>query len=268
MELRRERLFSVGTGLPAVVWWVLLIGAALNIALTYLFSVERLGAHLLLTLALTVFVALLIFLIAAMDHPFRGSSRSAPTPSGRCTGRCWPPDPESPVPAPPEAADPVARPLPSSPAAAEHFSRRTEVKPKKTIRRFDVFAEYRKQEQQEKGDSERVASGHGLWGWPRWSPAGASGPPAPAVRVPPAERESRAPRAPSGREIGTCWTGSLRPTLFKKEIMQRMGEEFYREVFVPEIRAAREEEVVRGDPGQLAQDLEQLTPAVTAGGCR
>ena len=88
MELRRERLFSVGTGLPAVVWWVLLIGAALNIALTYLFSVERLGAHLLLTLALTVFVALLIFLIAAMDHPFPGSSRSAPTPSGRCTGRC------------------------------------------------------------------------------------------------------------------------------------------------------------------------------------
>ena len=33
------------------------------------------------------------------------------------------------------------------------------MKPKKTIRRFDVFAEYRKQEQQEKGDSERVASG-------------------------------------------------------------------------------------------------------------
>ena len=27
VELRRERLFSVGTGLPAVVWWVLLIGA-------------------------------------------------------------------------------------------------------------------------------------------------------------------------------------------------------------------------------------------------
>ena len=78
VELRRERIFSVGTGLPAVVWWVLLIGAALNIVLTYLFSVERLGAHLLLTLALTVFVALLIFLIAAMDHPFRGEFSVGP----------------------------------------------------------------------------------------------------------------------------------------------------------------------------------------------
>ena len=78
VELRRERLFSVATGLPAVVWWVLVIGAALNIVLTYLFSVERLGAHLLLTLALTVFVALLIFLIAAMDHPIRGEFSVGP----------------------------------------------------------------------------------------------------------------------------------------------------------------------------------------------
>ena len=78
VELRRERVFSVGTGLPAVVWWVLVLGAALNIGLTYLFSVERLGAHLLLTLALTVFVALLIFLIAAMDHPFRGEFSVGP----------------------------------------------------------------------------------------------------------------------------------------------------------------------------------------------
>jgi hypothetical protein len=78
VELRRERLSSVATGLPAVVWWVLLIGAALNIALNYLFSVERLGPHLLLTLALAVFVALLVFLIAAMDHPFRGEFSVGP----------------------------------------------------------------------------------------------------------------------------------------------------------------------------------------------
>ena len=76
--LRRQRLYSVGTGLPEVVWYVLLIGAALNICLTYLFSVERLGAHVVLTLTLSVFVALLIFLIAAMDHPFRGDFSVGP----------------------------------------------------------------------------------------------------------------------------------------------------------------------------------------------
>ena len=78
MELRRERLFSVSTGMPEVVWWVLLLGAALNILLTYLFAVERLGVHLLLTLALTAFIALLVFLIAAMDHPFRGEFSVGP----------------------------------------------------------------------------------------------------------------------------------------------------------------------------------------------
>ena len=78
VELRRERLFSVGTGMPEVVWWVLLLGAALNILLTYLFAVERLGVHLLLTLALTAFIALLVFLIAAMDHPFRGEFSVGP----------------------------------------------------------------------------------------------------------------------------------------------------------------------------------------------
>ena len=78
VELRRERLFSVGTGLPEVVWWVLVLGAALNIGLTYLFAVERLGVHLLLTLALAAFVALLVFLIAAMDHPFLGEFSVGP----------------------------------------------------------------------------------------------------------------------------------------------------------------------------------------------
>ena len=78
VELRRERLFSVGTGLPEVVWWVLVFGAALNILLTYLFAVERLSVHLLLTLALAAFVAMLVFLIAAMDHPFRGDFSVGP----------------------------------------------------------------------------------------------------------------------------------------------------------------------------------------------
>ena len=53
-------------------WYVLLFGAALSIALTLLFTLPDLRAHLLLTLILASFVGLLIFLIAAMDHPFRG----------------------------------------------------------------------------------------------------------------------------------------------------------------------------------------------------
>ncbi|MDQ3702082.1 MAG: hypothetical protein M3442_14350 [Chloroflexota bacterium] len=37
------------------------------------------------------------------------------------------------------------------------------MKPERTVHRFDAFAEYRKQEQEAKGDSERLARGCGLW---------------------------------------------------------------------------------------------------------
>ena len=72
IELRRQRIFNAFTGLPATVWYVLMFGAALSIALTLMFVLPDLRAHLLLTLILASFVGLLIFLIAAMDHPFRG----------------------------------------------------------------------------------------------------------------------------------------------------------------------------------------------------
>jgi hypothetical protein len=72
VELRRLRLQAVTTGLPNALWSVVLIGAVLNIALTYLFWVENRALHALLVAVLATFIALLIFLIAAMDNPFRG----------------------------------------------------------------------------------------------------------------------------------------------------------------------------------------------------
>lgn len=77
-EQRRLRLQSVGTGLPMAVWAVVLIGAALTISLTYLFWVESLRLHAVLTAFLSTFIALLIFLTAAMDNPYRGEFSVAP----------------------------------------------------------------------------------------------------------------------------------------------------------------------------------------------
>src|SRR5262249_37635432 len=75
---RRLRLQAVGTGLPASLWSVVLIGAFLNIALTYLFWVENRPLHALLVGILATFVGLLIFLTAAMDNPFRGEFSVSP----------------------------------------------------------------------------------------------------------------------------------------------------------------------------------------------
>jgi hypothetical protein len=71
-EQRRLRLQAVPTGLPAALWSVVLIGAVLNVGLTYLFWTDNLTVHALLVGIMAVFVGLLIFLTAAMDNPFRG----------------------------------------------------------------------------------------------------------------------------------------------------------------------------------------------------
>ncbi|HEV3122149.1 MAG TPA: DUF4239 domain-containing protein [Isosphaeraceae bacterium] len=72
VEQRRLRLQAVTTGLPASLWVVVIIGALLTIAITYLFWLRSLALHALLVSLLTIFMALLIFLMAAMDNPFRG----------------------------------------------------------------------------------------------------------------------------------------------------------------------------------------------------
>ena len=78
VEARAARIQSVGTALPGVLWGVVLFGAALNIGLTYLFWVENLKLHLVLVAAFAASLALLIFLTAAMDNPFRGEFSVSP----------------------------------------------------------------------------------------------------------------------------------------------------------------------------------------------
>jgi hypothetical protein len=72
IENRGSRLQSVSTALPGVLWTVVLIGAVINIGLTYLFWVENTRLHSLLVVAFSSSLAILIFLTAAMDNPYRG----------------------------------------------------------------------------------------------------------------------------------------------------------------------------------------------------
>ena len=72
VENRGYRLQSVGTALPGVLWAVVLFGAVVNIGLTYFFWVENTRLHSLLVVAFASSLAMLIFLTAAMDNPYRG----------------------------------------------------------------------------------------------------------------------------------------------------------------------------------------------------
>ena len=77
VELRRARLANVTHGLPAVLWWVVAFGALLNIILIWLQDME-IHVHLILGGVLASILALVIFLIAALDNPFRGEVSVGP----------------------------------------------------------------------------------------------------------------------------------------------------------------------------------------------
>jgi hypothetical protein len=69
---RVERLGGVSLSIPGEFWYVVLIGAAINILLIWLLDMRFL-AHLILGGLVAFFLGVMIFLIAAMDHPMRGA---------------------------------------------------------------------------------------------------------------------------------------------------------------------------------------------------
>ena len=78
IESRRERLASVTTQLPPIVWSVVIGGTVLNLSLMWLFVVENKRLHDLLTAILACLLGLLVFLLAVMDFPFRGEFSVGP----------------------------------------------------------------------------------------------------------------------------------------------------------------------------------------------
>jgi hypothetical protein len=72
LELRRERLSTIESGLPLVLWWIVIVGAVLNMLLLYVLRIEPLRTHMLLIGLVATFIGLMIFFIIAMDHPFLG----------------------------------------------------------------------------------------------------------------------------------------------------------------------------------------------------
>ena len=78
LDLRRQRIDRVDDGLPAVVWVVVWLGGIIILGVSYLFWIEDIRFHILLLSLLTVFVALMVFLIAALDRPFRGQVSVSP----------------------------------------------------------------------------------------------------------------------------------------------------------------------------------------------
>lgn len=107
------------------------------------------------------------------------------------------------------------------------------LKPQATIRRFDVFAEYNRQQAIKRGMRAAQAKGHALW----------LAKVVAARRFHPAPKRKAKKSQPEEAKIshGKWRLLSGKPQtdkLFDKEIVNRMGREFYRETFSKAIRRA------------------------------
>jgi hypothetical protein len=71
LEYRRMRLFSVHSSLPDSMWYVMILGAVLNIAICWLFDM-RFIAQLVLGGILAAYLGTMMHLIFDMNQPFRG----------------------------------------------------------------------------------------------------------------------------------------------------------------------------------------------------
>lgn len=75
---RQARLTVDASGINGIMWFVLIAGAVVTIAFTYLFGFDQTVMQQLMIGGLSFLIALVLFVIVALDYPFRGSIAVAP----------------------------------------------------------------------------------------------------------------------------------------------------------------------------------------------
>jgi ABC-type multidrug transport system fused ATPase/permease subunit len=73
IESRRARIDATALALPPLLWLVIWVGAAVNAVLIAFIYVKSRRLHLLMAGLLAVFIGLVIFVTADMDHPYAGA---------------------------------------------------------------------------------------------------------------------------------------------------------------------------------------------------
>lgn len=80
LDARRERLDETKLVLSPLLWLVVAAGSILNALMISLVEARSVRIHLVMSGIIAVFVALLIFTIASIDHPYAGAVRIDPEP--------------------------------------------------------------------------------------------------------------------------------------------------------------------------------------------
>jgi hypothetical protein len=77
-DARSDRLYCGLLRLPPSLWVLLLTNGGLVVGSMWIFGLESSSAHALMTVALGGSIAFILFLVADLDNPFRGSWRVSP----------------------------------------------------------------------------------------------------------------------------------------------------------------------------------------------
>lgn len=121
-------------------------------------------------------------------------------------------------------------------------STKQSLKPQRSIRRFDIFAEYNRLKGLAKGMDAPHAKGYGLWVAKMVASGG--GRRASSNRAEPPGTRKEGERHQEARKVAATQHGqewhelggeSQTAALFDREIVQRMGPDFYAQVFAPAI---------------------------------
>jgi hypothetical protein len=76
--IRRSRLLSSESKLPSLLWALLIGGATISIAFTFMFGTKNIWSHVLTAGSLAGLIGFVLFLILTLSCPFSGSLRISP----------------------------------------------------------------------------------------------------------------------------------------------------------------------------------------------
>ncbi|CAN5149546.1 hypothetical protein BH10CYA1_BH10CYA1_60180 [soil metagenome] len=71
-DARRLRIEALHNGLPAALWWVLILGGLATIVFTYFFGAQNTRLQVIMTSMVTLVISLNIYLLYTFDDPFEG----------------------------------------------------------------------------------------------------------------------------------------------------------------------------------------------------
>jgi hypothetical protein len=77
-EDRRARIYSLTSGIPAILWYTVAVGALINMILLWLFDLHPRAHCVTWGGLISFYLGTIISVIALMDHPYRGELGLSP----------------------------------------------------------------------------------------------------------------------------------------------------------------------------------------------